>query len=140
MGRQQGFLIATVVLLASILATSEAEAGKFKFGTDETIRTIQPTNSKEFNLCHKVSTYFFVAGCYVKDDGYVLRKPDDKKSYIPLNEIQIQQLQREGELPDPLPKYSLSFFDYLFGYSNWIILAGVIGYSIVQRVRTGSWG
>ena len=107
--------------------TSDARAGKMMFGTDESIRTIEQTKDPEYNLCYKTSIYFFVAGCYVKDDGYVLQKVGESKSYMTLTPELKEQLQSSGILPNPLPPYSLSFFDYLFGYSNWIILAVVIG-------------
>ncbi len=81
-----------------------------------------------------------MAGCYVTDEGYVLQKVGDTKSYIPLDAAKIRQLQQEGTLPDPLPRYALSFWDYLFGYSNWIILGFVIGIPVVKSAWTKARG
>src|SRR5262249_48914939 len=86
------------------------------------------------------STYFFFAGCYVTDGGYVLQKVGDSKSYIPLDAAMIQQLQQDGTLPTPLPPYSLSFWDYLFGYSNWIILGFVVGIPLTKWAWTKTRG
>ncbi len=106
---------------------SEAQAGKMRFGPDERIRTIQVTNDPEWVLCYKLSTYFFVAGCYVTDDGYVLRRAGETRSYTKLTPELIKTHQASGMLPNPLPPYSLSILDYVFGYSNWIVLAVVVG-------------
>jgi hypothetical protein len=115
--------------------TGYAQA-RVKFGTDERIRDLQPTEDPQYTLGYKVRTYFFFAGCYVKDDGYVLHRTGALDEYIPLDAAKIEQLQKEGILPSPLPTYSLSFWDYFFGYSNWIILAFVIGVSLIQWART----
>lgn len=122
------------VLAMTCLSAGQAHA-RMMFGTEEKIRVIQPTKDPQFNLCHKVRTYFFLAGCYVKDDGYVLQKVGDSGNYFSLTPDQIQQLQTTGDLPTPLPAYSLSIFDYLFGYSNWIILAIFVGIPLVK----GAW-
>jgi hypothetical protein len=106
------------------------------FGTDERVREIQPTKDPQYKLCYKSSTYFFLAGCYVTDDGYVLQKVGESKAYIVLDAGRIRQLQQEGVLPTPLPPYSLSFSDYLVGYSNWIILGFVVGILFIKWAWT----
>ncbi len=125
-GRQFVWAVAGFAAVMS-LSAGQAQAGKMMFGTDETIHTIQPTRDPQYELCYKTSIFFAIAGCYVTDDGYVIRKIGEPGKYIPLTPALIQQLQQEGELPTPLPKYSLSVFDYVFGYSNWIILAFIFG-------------
>ena len=130
-------VIGAVVM--SALSAGQAQAGGLMFGTDEQIRKIQPTKDLKYTLCHKVRTYFFIAGCYVKDDGYVLQKAGDSEKYMSLTPALIELLQQEGELPTPLPGYSLSFVDYLFGYSNWIILALLIGIPIGKAAWDKAW-
>jgi hypothetical protein len=115
-----GIVVGLVILLG---AASNANAARGKIGTDVTIRQIQPTNHPQYILCYKISTVYFIAGCYVTDDGYVLQKGGESNEYYPLDPATIQKLQHEGVLPTPLPKYALSIFDYAIGYSNWIILA-----------------
>ena len=34
--------------------------------------------------------------------------------------------------PDPLPPYSLSFWDYLMGYSLWVVIAGAILWTLIS--------
>ena len=116
--KQYAWFVAGVVVVV-MLQAGPAQARKAMFGTDETIHIIQMTNNPQYNLGYKTSMYLFIAGCYVKDDGYVLQKVNDTKSYISLNTAHIQELQQDGMLPTPLPTYSLSFWDYLIGYSNW---------------------
>ncbi len=116
-----------LLCLIVLLSTGQVQAGGMMFGTDETIHVIQPTKNPKYELGYKTSIYFFIAGCYVKDEGYALREVGDTKSYISLTDADIRKLQQEGMLPNPLPAYSLSFWDYLFGYSNWIILAVFVG-------------
>ena len=48
-------------------------------------------------------------------------------SFYPLSEEKIKELQQSGLLPSPLPKYSIPLWDYIFGYSLWIILGFAIG-------------
>ena len=103
-------------------------------GMDEHMHEIQPTKDPQYILSYKTSTFFFIAGCYVKDDGYVLQPVGETNKYISLDSTTIQQLQQEGTLPTPLPTYSLSIWDYLIGYSNWIILAVIVGVVVLRMV------
>jgi hypothetical protein len=111
--------------------------GKMLFGKDETVTCIQKvpvTGSHGEALClaHKTTKYFFVAGVYVRDDGYVLGVEADPTTYYPLGPERTAELQESGMLPRPLPPYSVSWFDYAFGYSLWIILAGLV---VAWRVK-----
>jgi hypothetical protein len=113
-------------LTISLLGAGAAHA-KMMFGNDESIHFIQDVDlkyqDKALYLAHKVSTQFFLAGIYVKDDGYVLGiKGEDKRYFSMPGGDALERYQKQGLLPNPLPPYSLGFFDYLFGYSLWIIL------------------
>jgi hypothetical protein len=113
-------------LTISFLSPNTANA-KLMFGKDETIHFIQDVDlkyqDKALYLAHKVSTQFFLAGLYVNDDGYVLGiKGEDKRYFSMPGGDALERYQKQGLLPNPLPPYSLGFFDYLFGYSLWIIL------------------
>jgi hypothetical protein len=116
--------------------------GKMMFGWDETITCIEPVgttaeNGDELCLAHKTSKLFVVAGVYVRDDGYVLGVPGQKGAYYPWPEEKVvKEWQAEGVLPTPLPSYSISAFDYAFGYSLWIIIAVMAAWAVLQRVRT----
>lgn len=131
-----------VALLAvlALLAAAPAQAA-YKFGTDETINKIEDVKLKGKDdealfLGYMARTHWFLAGLYVEDVGYVLGVEGQSKRFyqMPQGE-ELKRFQRDGFLPDPLPKYSLSFFDYLFGYSLWLVLAGVGISLLVAKYR-----
>jgi hypothetical protein len=122
-----------LAVLALMLASASDAQARVMFGADETIHIIGPTNDPEVNLGYLTSTYFLLAGCYVEDKGYVLTKKGDRKTYQPLDDKLKAELQAAGILPNPLPAYKLGIFDYLLGYSLWIILAFVVGIPLVKK-------
>jgi hypothetical protein len=133
----------SLVLVAMMYLWPAADAqAAMAFGRDEHIRFIQdvkvtgPGNEPLF-LGYLVATQFFVAGVYFHDGGYVLGVKDDRKKYYPMpTGDDLKGLQRRGLLPDPLPPFSPSIIDYLFGYSLWIILVGVaLWYGIKWMVK-----
>lgn len=108
------------------------------FGVDETLECIQDVSLKGGSgeplcLAWKTSKYFFGAGVYLKDDGYVLKVPGGT-SYYPLPDPgELKAFQAQGLMPDPLPHYSLPIWEYLFGYSLWLVIAFVVGVTQVKR-------
>jgi hypothetical protein len=106
------------------------------FGPDESIHRITEIeiDEKDYYLAFKTTIYFFVAGVYLSDDGYVLQEKhmvENGKSdwFIPLDPDEIRDLQAGGYLPDPLPRYAVPFWEYLFGYSLWLVVAGTAAFS-----------
>lgn len=116
--------------------------GKLMFGWDDKITCIQPVgvtgqDGEALCLAHKHSKLFVAAGVYVRDDGYVLGDPAHQDRFYPWPEAQqVKAWQSAGLLPDPLPSYSISAFDYAFGYSLWIIIAGMIAWALAKRALT----
>ena len=116
--------------------------GKLMFGWDEQIECIQPIGVKGHDgealcLAYKTSKLFVGAGVYLRDDGYVLGVVSKHGSFYPLPDgAKVKAWQAEGMLPDPLPGYSVPFIEYAFGYSLWIVLAGVVAWALVQRALT----
>lgn len=115
------------LLLLGFLLSSPAQA--YRFGTDESITKIQDVTLKgpddeALFLGHMTRTRWFLAGLYVEDAGYVLGVEGPGKRYftMPTGEA-LAGFQRNGVLPSPLPGYSISAFDYIFGYSLWWALA-----------------
>jgi hypothetical protein len=48
----------------------------------------------------------------------------------------LSALQEQGLLPNQLPDYSLSWPQYAFGYSLWIVLAGLVVFELAKtRLR-----
>jgi len=135
MNRPCVYRFLSLVLLGCVPA-GEAHAA-MRFGKNETLYPLRDLEGGKYILCHKVSTHWFIAGLYVTDDGYVLKDrlnfmPGER--YIPLDTEEIEKLQKSGMLPTPLPKYSISFWDYFFGYSLWWILALVVGLPLLARL------
>lgn len=119
------------LLLASVLLFTfheQVQAGALRFGIDETLHHLEnvklegPKGEKLF-LAHKTAIRFFVAGVYLRDDGYVLGVVggDDRYAPLPVG-AELERLQQAGLLPKPLPKYTLGWFDYAIGYSLWLVL------------------
>ena len=113
--------------------------GKLLFGDKEEIDKIQDIKGTDYQLGHKYTLHFFLAGVYLSDDGYVLQPKNAHDTYYPNSEQEIKELQKAGLLPSPLPKYSIPIWQYLFGYSLWIVLAFVIGgpfvWPRIQKLR-----
>lgn len=116
--------------------------GKLMFGKDETLTCIQPVTLKGADgeslcLAFKTSKYFVGAGVYLKDDGYVLKATSQKDLYYPMPAPEeLKAFQAQGLVPDPLPAYSVPVVEYLFGYSLWIVIAGVVAFERLKSART----
>ena len=113
------------------------------FGTEDDLNCIVDIpltgpNGEGLCLGFRVSMHFFVGGIYTKDEGYVLKIKNEKAYYPMPNGQELAGFQRNSMIPDPLPAYSVPVWDYLFGYSLWIIL-GIMGafaaikYSLSRR-------
>ena len=105
--------------------------GTLMFGNDETITCIQPVDIKGADgeslcLAYKTTKTFVGAGVWIRDDGYTLRVLDDATRYFKVDAAELQKFQAEGLLPTPLPSYHIKWPEYLFGYSLWIIVAGML--------------
>lgn len=126
--------LSLIVLATILLPIGPANAGMM-FGKDQKVKFIQDIplkgpNDETLFLGHMVETRFFIAGIYVKDSGYALGVKGNGNSdfYYPLPEGEkLIILQQENLIPNPLPAYTLSTFDYAIGYSLWLI----IGFSIL---------
>lgn len=112
---------AITLLIALFVLTYADSASAMRFGHQETIYDVQEITGTEFVLSYKISTYWFFLGLYLEDDGYVLEKKSES-GYYSLTKDQKNVWIEEGKLSDPLPSYSISYFDYALGYSLWIFL------------------
>ena len=111
-----------------------------KFGLHESVHWISDTELKGPNgetlfLGYKTSTYFFLLGVYIEDDGYVLGVKGESKKYMSMpSSDKIQLAQAIKLLPSPLPRYSIDPVEYMLGYSLWILIAGVVGWVAIKSV------
>ena len=134
------WLFTLLVTMVCLAVSTDAQA-RVMFGKDETIHFLQDVkvtgpNNEPLYLGYMSAIQFFVAGIYVQDEGYVLGvKGDSKKFFHMPGADQLRSFQQRGLLPDPLPPYSLGFFDYLFGYSLWIVIAVVVLWTGIDWLR-----
>jgi len=132
---RRGLLL--VVAFFCLLLPARSAGAAMQFGEDETIHflqdiTLKGANQEALFLGYMTKIQFFIAGVYVIDAGYVLGvKGDSKRFYhMPTGE-DLARFQKGGFLPDPLPPYSLSIWDYLIGYSLWLVIAFTVAWMIV---------
>ena len=112
------------------------------FGEQEEIRKISDVSLKGGEaeglfLGYKTRGLFILAGVYVTDGGYVLGVTGDESKYysFPTGD-ELREFQASGMLPKELPKYSLSPWDYIVGYSLWLIaLAGLLYHLAKKAAR-----
>lgn len=131
-------VLTLALFFSTILFTSEAEARKGgRFGKDESITKITSVNltgneGERLFLGYKTTSYWLVAGVYLKDDGYVLGVEDGDSYYDMPEGEELARLQASGGLPQILPEYSIPLAEYAFGYSLWIVLAGVGAWTFMK--------
>ncbi len=129
-------------IVVVFLVSTKAFAKKGLFGTDERVHkiedlTLRGAQGEELYLGYRTTSLFIFFGAYLKDEGYVLGVKGSYGTYYPLEETQIKSLQEKGSLPSPLPPYKIDLFDYLFGYSLWIMIVILGGLQLLKyRYRT----
>jgi hypothetical protein len=133
-------LSGVLILLAfTLLAPRPASAGKAFFGQQDEIHEIvnvevTDQNNRKLYLGHRVTMYFFFAGVYVKDQGYVLGVRNDSKTYYDMPGVtEVERLQKAGLLPNPLPPYRVPLIDWLLGLSLWICIAGMLLWHLLKH-------
>lgn len=117
------------------------------FGKDQRIHVIEPeqevvlldTNGTQFvddsgapisgKLAYLTEIQFVFAGVWIEDQGYVIKGEGDQYYSI----LPEEQLAMEAYMGEPFPPYELSFMDYVFGYSLWLLIAGTILYYLLKR-------
>ncbi len=129
---------ALLLLCFAITQTSNAYArGSMHFGEKETIKKIEDTNLKgpkgeALFIGHKYSQYFFILGANFTDQGYVLGIKG-VESYYPMPEGEkLSALQKIGALPTPLPAYKIEPIEYIMGYSLYILILVIGGWTFLK--------
>ncbi|MCP5267190.1 MAG: hypothetical protein H6934_13825 [Burkholderiaceae bacterium] len=127
-------LVATAIASAMLWSHTAQAKGKFRFGTDEQVRTLSERviagpNGGKFRIGHLVTVRHFGLPYSISSKGYVLTPVGDASKYIPLYEDnRLTRLQARGIVPKSLPAARLSSLDYLWGHALWVALAGLIGW------------
>jgi hypothetical protein len=113
------------------MAVSGQDAHAARFGTRDSIQHLQDLNEKgpkgeALSLGYVTTTHSFVLP-YKMSGDYVLVVRGGAKDpsggardiFHRLPQEKIAQLQRAGALPNPLPPYRHTIFDYLGAYILW---------------------
>lgn len=116
------------IVLALLFTVFAGEAWAWTpYGTVERVTRIADValttpDGEPLFLGYKTSTVYFIGGVLVRDDGYVLGLQREPRHYVdlPPREL-VASFQKQGKLPDPLPPYHLGLFDYLKGFSLWLV-------------------
>ena len=120
---------------------------RLTFGSDQSLKcigditpfTITAAEGKK-SVCFAASIKndFFVVPWRVYVDDYVLKVNDESGTYYTIDRELIQYHQSEGNLPDILPRYTLSFPELLWGYSLWIALLLVAANALRELIQGDS--
>src|SRR5262249_28506702 len=122
--------ISLVVALALLAASGGSARAGYQFGAEDRITkivdlTVRSPKDEALYLGYKLKVYSVFAPVYFTNDGYVIGFADDNTRYISLTAERIATLQQQGQLPTPLPPYTLTWGDYVYGYLLWVILLGL---------------
>jgi len=129
------------LLCGALFVAAPAAANAAMFGKDETIHKIEDVpyeinQGEDLYLGYKTSIMYVLAGLYLSNDGYVLGVKSDSSHYYDLpTGDDLKSIQAQGLLPDPLPAYSVGWFDYVLGYSLWIVLVIVAAVYLIGWLR-----
>lgn len=133
-------MLKVIISIAFVIFSADVFAGKMMFGEQDSFRKFQDVefkdpNGKELYLAHRITTKFFIAGVYIKEQGYVLPlKNSEEDIYYPLTAAQIIEMQADGSLPKQLPKYEFTLWEYAFGYSLWLLIGIMAIYYVIKRI------
>ncbi len=97
-----------------------------KFGVEEKLFDLAETKYYDGDeplwIKGKITTYFFVGGVFVRNDGCVLATKGSKDSYHPLpSRGEIAALQQAEILPNPLPEFRTPPLELFMGFLVWIV-------------------
>lgn len=122
------FAAFTVLFLGFFCTDATARAHMY-FGERDSLHYLQDVEitgegGESLVLAERTTIRFFIAGLYFIDHGPVLRpKTGNEGFYYTLTDELIAKYQQQGLLPTPLPIYKPSIFDYVIGYSLWLMIA-----------------
>ena len=135
-------ILSLMTLIVTILSSSATYArGAMIFGDQEKLHFIEKVKLKgakgeDLYIGYRTKGKYFIAGVYFKDYGYILGDRHNLKGeYYKLSKEKIRAYQQRKLLPTPLPEYDIPIFDYVFGYSLWLILAMFIISGIISMMK-----
>jgi hypothetical protein len=129
---------AFLALVLSFFVTS-ANAG-LKFGEDDMIHnigttTLQGPSGEKLYIGRLTTMKVFLLPYSIEDKGYVLGVVGDNTRYFnfPDGEF-LEQAQKEGLLPSPMPTYEVDSIYWMIGHSLWILLTGLLLYAGFKKL------
>ena len=141
-------LLILAILVLTTLSGQDAQA--LEFGTRRSYQHLQDLSAKgpkgeALALGYETVTHSFLLP-YKMTGSYVLLVRGSGRDllagrdiYHELSQEKIEQMQRTGALPNPLPPYRHTIFDYLFAYVLWwCIPATLIVISVFSMLGIGS--
>lgn len=137
-----------ILALFALIAMSGKDAhARLSFGTQDKINHLQDIGVKGPNgealfLGFVTSTHSFMLPYSMSDGGHVLGIKGVSDSFYKLPKERIAQMQRAGQLPNPLPVYRRTTADYIFGYALWpgLLIIAIACFVQSRRRSSGEYG
>ena len=130
------FILATFILMT----VSSRDAHALRFGTSDKVQYLQDLSEKgpkgeALSLGYVSTTHSFMLPYKMTGDYVLVVKASARDPrggamnvFHRLPQEQIAQMQRAGALPNPLPPYRHTIFDYLMGYVLWWCIPVTFGF------------
>ena len=145
--RRTVFILAVFILMA----VSGQDAHAARFGTRDSYQhlldlTAKGPKGESVALGYATTTHSFILPYKMTGDYVLLVRGSGRDLsgrpidvYHPLSQEKIEQMQRAGALPDPLPPYRHTIFDYLGAYIFWWCIPVTIAFvALFQMLGIGS--
>ena len=146
-GMRRGLLIFTVFMMMAA-SCHDAKAGVLLFGTRDKVHHLQDLsirgpNGESLYLGYVSTTHSFMLP-YKMTGDYVLvvrgaggiPRGGVRDVFHRLPNEKIEQMQRVGALPKPLPTYRHTMIDYLIGHILWGVPLVFLVIMVVQSITT----
>lgn len=126
-----------ILSLFFLITLSGHDAHAVEFGTRHSFQHLQDLSAKgprgeALSLGYETVTHSFLLPYKMTGDYVILVKDSGRDAlagrdvYHALSQEKIEQMQRAGALPSPLPPYRHTIVDYLFAYILWWCFPAVL--------------
>jgi hypothetical protein len=126
--------VAGAILLPAI--STSAFAAKLRFGDEDTLTVYAETNVRagadKLSLCYKATTFWLLAGVYTTGEVVLCNQARTRYWPLPTGD-KLAELQRAGQIANPVPTYERPVIEYIFGYSLWILIGGLAVGGVLGR-------
>lgn len=133
--------LAPAMLAVTLLISWSRPADALQYGREEKLVKIGETRLQapegQLFVCHKKKTFVMGAGYFMT--GEIVLCDGSLRRWRPLPQgAELAELQKAGLLPEPLPSYDFTFWDYVAGFGFWIFAAmvGFVSFFTIWRERS----